>query len=127
MAFEHSALATWYEAVPLDEGLMREVLDPEVEFNVCAGWPNGGSFQGHDGVLSEFFPEASKAWERLKPEVEEVIEAGDRSIVRGRYVGVAAGGTPFSLEFVHIWTIRDGKIASLHQVADSVLLSDARG
>lgn len=125
MAFDHPALATWYDAVPLDSGRMEEVLHPEVEFNVCAGWPNGGSFQGHDGVLRDFFPQASKAWERLKPEVEEVIEVGDKSIVRGHYVGVAAGGEPFSLEFVHIWGIRDGKIASLHQVADSALLMDA--
>jgi ketosteroid isomerase-like protein len=126
MAVDGSPVLAWYEAAPLDIDRMRELLDPDVEFKVCAGWPNGGTFHGHEGVLGDFFPGAACAWERIRPEIDEVIEASDTFIVRGRYEGIAAGTQiPFSVEFVHIWRVADGRLVSLHQIADTAILADA--
>lgn len=126
MAFDGSPVQVWYEAAPLDVERMRQILHPDVEFRVCEGWPNGGTFRGPDAVLSDFFPGAAKAWERLRPIVDEVIEAGDTYVVRGRYDGVAApSGIPFSAEFVHIWRVSGGRLVSLHQIADTAILADA--
>jgi ketosteroid isomerase-like protein len=100
--------------------------DADVEFNVCAGWPNGGTFHGSRAVLDDFFPESAKAWTRLKPTPEEIIELGDTFVVRGRYIGVARGTEiPFELEFVHIWRVRDARLISLHQIADTTILTAA--
>ena len=126
MGFDDSPVKRWYEVAPQDPVAMREILDSEVEFSVCEGWPNGGTFQGSAAVLEDFFPGAARAWETIKPEFEEVIEAGDTFVVRGRYAGVARGtGTPFSTEFVHIWRVRGGRLVSLRQIADTVILADA--
>jgi uncharacterized protein len=125
MSFSHPALDAWYDAVPRDYERMRELLHPEVEFHVCEGWPNGGTYLGREGVLDDFFPRASGAWESLVPEIDEVVELGETCVVRGRYVGIAVGGHNFTVQYVHVWRLRDGKLASLHQVADSALLADA--
>ncbi len=126
MAFDGSPVQIWYEAAPLDVERMKEVLHPDVEFKVCQGWPNGGTFHGHDGVLGDFFPGAARAWERIRPEIDQVVEAGDTYVVRGRYVGAASPTRiPFSVEFVHIWRVADGRLISLHQIADTAILADA--
>jgi len=124
MPFQGSPVQIWYEAAPLDKVRMREVLHPDVVFNVCVGWPNGGTFKGPDAVLGEFFPIAARAWERVTPDIDEVIEAGDTYVVRGHYNGVAAETHfPFSVEYVHIWRVRDGQLISLNQVADTAILA----
>lgn len=123
MPFEDSPVAAWYEAAPANIERMKEILHPDIEFNVCAGWPNGGTYYGHEGVFVDFFPIAAKAWEKVVPEVDEVIEAGDTYVIRGRYVGVARPtGNPFSLDFVHIWRVKDDKLVSLDQIADTAVL-----
>jgi len=124
---DQAVLKRWYEAVPDDREGMDALLDPEVEFRVCAGWPSGGTYHGPRAVLDEYFATAGQAWESLDPEVDEVIEAGEACVVRGRYVGIAAGtGVAFEADFIHVWRLRDGRIVSLDQVADSALLARAR-
>ena len=126
MALEGSPVQTWYEVAPVNTERMREVLHPDVVFDVCPGWPNGGVFHGAEAVLSDFFSGAGKAWERIKPEMHEVIEVGDTYVVRGHYVGIAAGTQiPFDAQFVHIWRVKDGQLISLHQIADTAILADA--
>lgn len=126
MGIDGSPVRTWYEVAPVNTEAMREILHPDVEFNVCPGWPNGGVFRGHEGVLSDFFSGAGKAWERIKPEMDDVIEVGDTYVVRGHYVGIASQTQiPFDVQFVHIWRVKDGKLISLHQIADTAILADA--
>jgi uncharacterized protein len=126
MAFKGSAVERWYEVAPLDVEGMREILHPQIEFRVCEGWPNGGVFHGPDAVIGDFFPGASGSWEAIRPEFEEVIEADDTFIVRGRYLGTAAPTSlPFSIQFVHIWRLRDGLLVSLDQIADTGMLDAA--
>ena len=56
-----------------------------------------------------------------------MLADGERFAVRGRYDGVAApSGVGFELDFVHFWRVRDGKLASLHQIADTAVLDAAR-
>jgi hypothetical protein len=126
MSFENSPVQAWYEAAPSDRVRMRELLHPQVEFKFCAGWPNGGTFSGPDAVMDDFFPASAKAWERLKAEVDEVIDGGDTYVVRGHLEGVASGThLPFTAEFVHIWRVKDGRLLSLKQLADTAVLADA--
>jgi len=126
MGFEGSPVQRWYEAAPWDTERMRDLLDPEVRFSVCAGWPDSAVFEGRDQVLEEFFAHAAKSFASVKPEIDEVIEAGDAFVVHGHYDGVAAGTEiPFSLEYVHIWRVRDGRLVSLSQIADTAILADA--
>ncbi len=126
MSFAGSPVEAWYEASPTRIEVMKRLLAEDADFYVCPGWPAGGHYHGHDEVFGGFFPTAGKAWTRLRPVLEEVVEAEGTFVVRGRYEGVAsATELPFSCEFVHIWRVKDGRLASLHQVADTAVLADA--
>jgi ketosteroid isomerase-like protein len=126
MSREGSPVHLWYDAAPMDAVKMKELLHPDVEFNVCAGWPNGGTFHGSRAVLEDFFPQSAKAWTTMSLAPEQIIESGDNYVVRGRYVGVARGTEmPFELEFVHIWRVQDNQLISLNQIADTAVLAAA--
>ena len=121
-----SPVREWYQSAPAEFAGMKDALDPGVEFRVCAGWPSGGLFHGHKEVFEDFFFNSAQAWERLTPTVTEVIVAGETTVVRGTYDGVASPtGIPFSAAFVHIWRVRDGKLVSLDQIADTAIIADA--
>ena len=67
-------------------------------------------FRGHDG-LKKFFGAWYEAWDVVKPDLEELIDAGDQVIAiettrgRGRESGLSV-----ELPHVSVWTIRKGKI-----------------
>lgn len=118
-----SPVREWYAVAP-DVAHMRRLLHPAIEFKVCAGWPNGGTFRGHDGVFNDFLPGATKAWEWIRPCVEEVIESGDTTVVLGRYeAAIRATGQQVSGDFVHVWRTSDGRLISMRQVADTAALA----
>ena len=124
MPYEGSPAQAFYNAA--DSDALRNALDENVEFRICPGWPGGGVFTGHRGVFEDFFPRASPAWRSIRAVPSQVFEVDDTFIVRGQYVGVASSGTPFEVDFVHIWGVHDGKLISLDQVADSATLAQAR-
>jgi ketosteroid isomerase-like protein len=98
-----------------DAATVLAIYDPEVEWDISQaparhllGEPH--VFRGHDG-LKEFFRAWYEAWEVVKPDLEELIDTGDRVIAiettrgRGRTSGLSV-----ELPHVSVWTIRKGKI-----------------
>jgi ketosteroid isomerase-like protein len=56
----------------------------------------------------------------------EFHASGDRVFVLGRYAGkIAKTGRPFASEFVHIFTLRGGKVCKFHEFNDSARFIDA--
>ena len=51
----------------------------------------------------------------------------DHVIVLGQYHGVTKDGKKADVRFVHLWTVRDGKLAALKQAADSHVVQHALG
>ena len=78
-----------------------------------------GQFIGQLGGFSKLIPDLNWA-------MEEVIEAGDRVIVRGRASGTPKGplfgvdgkGKSFEILSIDIHTIKDGKIVKTYHVED---------
>ena len=63
-------------------------------------------FRGHDG-LKKFFGAWYEAWDVVKPDLEELIDAGDQVIA---IETTRASGLSVELPHVSVWTIRKGKI-----------------
>ena len=74
-------------------------LDPDVEIRQTELVPWGGHYRGH--------------------------EAGCH--LRGRYLQLAirAGDVPFDLAVVHVWTVRDARIARLEVYIDTPAMQEA--
>ncbi len=59
--------------------------------------------------------------------IERFIDAGDHVAVgrtRGR---TRAGGVAFDLAVVHVWTVRDGRLAGLEVYIDTPAMREALG
>lgn len=90
------------------------LYDPEIEWDTSRAalglLIEGGVFRGHEGVR-RFLRKYNEAWEQMRYEIHELIDAGDQvvSVVnnlgRGRVSGVEV-----ELQMPGVWTIRDGRI-----------------
>ena len=105
--------------------IIRQVLAPDVRWEVVPGFPHSGIYHGINGV-SDFFTRLFGEFEDWHTEPSEFFETADRVIAVGTYSGRAkATGKSFESRFAHIWTVRDGVIVRLQQCADTVQLAKA--
>lgn len=80
----------------------------------------GGTKKGHAGV-KEFLAQVPTVLGGMRLEPLEVIESGDRIVVFGiRHVTSLSGHTE-TLQFVHSWTMRDGRATAMEDIFDTVL------
>jgi ketosteroid isomerase-like protein len=97
--------------------------DPEIRLNPDPeyGWVDmDDSFEGHDGVR-RYMRRVYEAFEDYRPEVEDVIDAGDDRVLtlaveHGR--GRGSGAQVASQKTAHLWTIRDGKAVQVDLFLD---------
>jgi ketosteroid isomerase-like protein len=107
--------------------IIRQVLSPEVRWEVVPGFPHSDIYHGLNGVF-EFFTRLFGDFEEWHTEPSEFIETGDRVFAVGTYSARAkATGKTFKAQFAHVWTLRDGLIVRLQQCADTVQLAKALG
>ena len=105
--------------------IISQVLAPDVRWEVVEGFPYSGVYLGLK-EQSDFFTRLFSDFEDWRTEPSEFFETGDRVIAIGAYSGKAkATGKTFKARFAHVWTMRNGVIARLQQVADTVQLSRA--
>ena len=100
------------------------LLDPGVEWVAPASLPYGGRYSGPEEVATRYFP---GFFEHVDDDFElladEVTEADDRVVVRGRLRGHGRlSGTAFELPLVQLWSLRDGKATRLEYHTDTAVL-----
>ena len=97
--------------------------------NVTADWKSIGDYSGKFKTADVFVGQLgyfAKLIPDLKWKMEEVIQAGDRVIVRGRATGTPKGplfgvdgkGKSFEIMSIDIHTLKDGKISQTYHVED---------
>jgi uncharacterized protein len=119
-----AAVRRLYEAHGNAE-IVRRVLAPDVRWEVVPGFPHSDVYHGLNGVL-DFFTRLFGDFEDWHSEPSEFFEAADHVIAIGTYSARAkATGRFFKARFAHVWTMRNGVIARLQQVADTVQVAGA--
>ena len=104
-----------------DPDVIRQVLSPDVRWEVVEGFPHGAVYVGLDDVLRNFFGRLFQAFESFVAVGSEFFESGDQVIALGTYTGRAkATGKEFTARFAHVWTLQGGRIIRLQQCADTV-------
>lgn len=97
--------------------------------NVTGDWASIGNYSGKTKSANAFIGQLgffAKLIPDLEWKVEEMIQAGDRVIVRGRATGTPKGplfgvdgkGKGFEIMSIDIHTMKDGKIARSYHVED---------
>ncbi|MEL6287654.1 MAG: ester cyclase [Pseudomonadota bacterium] len=101
----------------------------KVRANLTADWQSIGDYSGKAKGAEGFIAQLggfSKRIPDLTWKVEEMLEVGDRVIVRGRATGTPNGplfgvdgkGKAFEIMSIDIHTMKDGKVAKTYHVED---------
>jgi uncharacterized protein len=108
---------------------LMALLHPDVDWtwHGPAAIPYAGSRRGHTGA-AEFFRAVAEAVviEQFAP--KHFIADGDTVVVIGDETARAhATARRFAISWVHVWTLRAGKVASLRCFADTAAVASAFG
>ena len=99
-------------------------LDVEIAQTTALTW--GGRFRGHRGSRV-FFSRLTQHTDAIS-EPFTYIAAGDDVAVVGRYRGRARStGQAFDVDFVHIWTVRAGRMTRCVAFVDTPAIRKALG
>jgi ketosteroid isomerase-like protein len=88
----------------------RRALSDDVIVRLPEGWPEPGPFVGREAVMGQW-ERNREVWDAdtLEP-IGDLIDAGDRVVVRWIWRGVARGPESH-LEFTAVYTMRKGRIS----------------
>jgi uncharacterized protein len=93
-----------------DERSVLGLLDPQVVFDATRRKVNPRIYIGMDG-LRQMLADRDEVWEVFRTEPREFIDAGDRVVVTGLWVGKGKGsGIQVQQPTVHVFTLRDGRV-----------------
>jgi ketosteroid isomerase-like protein len=103
---------------------MYKVLAEDVEWDVSdLQLPGRSVYRGHAGVM-EFFRDWVGAFDEWGYQAEELIDAGDATVVRLHQWGRGKGsGAAVEIRFWQVWNLRGGEVvrASHHLEKDQAL------
>lgn len=102
------------------------LLAPDVRWTDAAGFPYGGTYHGPDEVRDRVFARFPADWASFSMDVDEVLDAGETVVGVGTYAGTGkATGRPMRARVVHLFRVRDGKIAEFEQFVDTLKVREA--
>jgi len=103
-----------------------QVLAPDLVWDITPGFPYSGIYHGWDNAAKDFFSRMMPNFTSFEAVPEEFYDAGgDHVVVFGHYHAEAKTGKDADVRFMHLWTVRDGKLAAMRQAADSHVLREA--
>lgn len=87
--------------------------------------PHGGSCKGVEQVAG-FFAALDASEEVQKFEPKEYIAQGEKVVVLGEYgAKVKATEREYQMDFVHVFTVRNGKIVGFNEYCDTAVMAAA--
>jgi uncharacterized protein len=97
----------------------------DIEWFEAEGMPYGGLHRGGDAVAQNVFGPITADVEGFAVTPEEVIGSGATVAAVVRYTGTGkATGKALDEPAVHVWEIRDGKLARFRQFIDTVKFAE---
>jgi ketosteroid isomerase-like protein len=106
--------------------MLPELLDSEFVLEIQEGFPGTvRRYVGLKAYIEEFLYALYGEFDfELIP--EEFLESGDRVVTLGHQRGKAVRTEiPFDVPFVHVWTIRNGRMVHARMFTDTALFRDA--
>ena len=97
----------------------------DIEWYEAEGLPYGGLHRGGEAVAQKVFGPITEDVEGFSIITEEFVGSGETVVAVVRYTGTGKDtGKPLDLPVVHIWDIRDGKLARFRQFIDTVKFAE---
>jgi ketosteroid isomerase-like protein len=105
-----------------------ETLDAQVEWNEAENfiYADRNPYVGPQAVLDGVFMRLGAEWDGFSAATEQLVGSGDTVIGLGRYrANCKATGRSVNAQFVHVFTLKDGKIVRFQQYTDTAQFRDA--
>ena len=105
-------------------------MAPDIEWNEAENFPyaDGNPYRGPEAIAGGVFARLGGEWDGFAALPEEFLDAGDTVVVLGRYGGTyKATGRAMHAQMVHVWCIRDGKVAAFQQYTDTLQAARVTG
>ena len=103
-----------------------EIISPDLVWDITPGFPHSGVYHGWDSVGRDFFGRMMPDFESYSAGAEEFFADDENHVfVYGHYHAITKSGEKADVRFIHLWTVRDGKLVHLRQAADSHVLQQA--
>ena len=106
------------------QGLL-DLLDPQVTWTTPGGAdvPFAGTRRGHAAV-GEFFATLVSALDITRFEPRDFLAQGNKVVVLGDDTSTVRGtGKSIDFRWVHVFTVRDGKIVAFEEIGDMTALA----
>lgn len=102
-------------------------LHSSLSWTEAEGFPYyGGTWSSPQEIVDNLLIPLNRDWEGFSATAHEFIESGDRAVALGNYSGTSkATRKTVRAPFAHVWTVRDGKIATFNMYTDTLLFRDA--
>ncbi len=88
---------------------LREFCHPDVEWDFSRRAIDPEIYHGYDGWL-RIAGQFGDAWQELRLEIQEIIDAGENVVLFTNMVGLSKSGIRLAQTVGQVWTFRDGKI-----------------
>lgn len=109
-----------------DHQAFSNICDNNIRWKQNPGFPKGSSYTGSEEVIENVFKSFDTDWDEWVFEIEDYHDAGSTIIVTGIYKGIhKATGKPFISQAAHFYTIKNEKVISFQQYADTKPIWDA--
>ena len=107
---------------------VTDLAHPDIEFVPPPIWPDSPTLRGIDAI-QEMARQWIETFDDFQIAPERFIEAGQDQVLvfvrdRGRVKG---SGAEIDNRFIHVWTIREGKIAKWESFTDEAAALEAAG
>lgn len=105
-------------------------LASDVEWREAEGAPleTGNPYVGPEAVAEGVFGPFLTTFDGFTVTAETLVAEGETVVALGRYTGThKETGESLDAQFVHVWSVRDGKVRSFQQYADTAQLSRLMG
>ncbi len=127
MAANLELIRATYEGKSEDNGRnLLAALAPDAAWTEAEGFPYAGTYVGAEAIIVGVFHRLGTEWIGYKAEVHTFLEDGDKVAAFGVYSGTyKATGKSMRAEFAHLYVLKGGKIQSMKQYVDTLVVSKA--
>ena len=111
-----------------DVAAVLGAMSPDISWTEAEGFMYGGKYHGPESVLHNVFMKLATEWEGFSVHLSDIVDGGDKVVGLGNYSGkYLKTGKSVTVQFAHVWTFKDGKIAEFVQHTDTLVIAKTLG